>query len=125
MHNKALETAKKKVSASTLVVIHDVFTQFLILIKVSGQKRHIGNSYVFLLLYLHRFNHFSLFFDNLGSEGIGGIMKQVAIVDMILKFLITEKSIMAEMSSVPSQVSKCSTTSAFHQRSWYRRGRRS
>ena len=42
-----------------------------------------------------------------------GIIKLEAVVNMVLNFLITDKSIMAERSSVPSQVSKCSTTSAF------------
>ena len=37
----------------------------------------------------------------------------MVVVDMVLKFLITDKSIMAERSFVPSQVSKCLTTSAF------------
>ena len=37
----------------------------------------------------------------------------MAVVDMVLNFLITDKSIMAERSSVPSQVSKCSSTSVF------------
>ena len=61
----------------------------------------------------HRFNHFSLFFDNLGTERMGGIIKLGANVNMILNFLIIDKSIVAERSSVPLQLSKCSTTSAF------------
>jgi hypothetical protein len=48
----------------------------------------------------------------LGQKEQGGIIKVVAVVDMVLNFLITDKSIMAEKFSVPSQVSKCSTTSA-------------
>ena len=73
------------------------FTKFSILIMVSSQKRHIGNYCLFLPLYLYRFNHFSLFFDNLWTEGTEGIIKLVAVVNMILNFLITDKSIMAEM----------------------------
>ena len=88
------------------------FTKFFILIKVSYQKRHIGNSYVVIPLNLHRFNHFSLFFGNLGTERTGGIIKLVAVVNMILNIFITDKSILTERSSVPSKVSKCSTTSA-------------
>ena len=45
----------------------------------------------------------------LGQKEQGGIIKVMAVVDMVLNFLITDKSIMAEWSSVPSQVSKCST----------------
>ena len=67
---------------------------------------------MFIPLYLHRFNHFGLFFENLWKEQ-GGFVKLVAVVDMILNFLITDKSIMAETSSVPSQVSKYLTALAF------------
>ena len=49
----------------------------------------------------------------LGQKEQRGIIKLVAVVNMVPNFLITEKSIMGERSSVPSQVSKCSTTSAF------------
>ena len=66
---------------------------------------------MFIPLYLHRFNHFSLFFENLGTERTGGIIEVVAVVDMVLNFHITDKSIMAERSYVPSQ-SKCSSNSA-------------
>ena len=48
------------------------FTKFSILIKVSWQKRHIGNSCAFVPLYLHRFNHLSIFFKNLWTERTGG-----------------------------------------------------
>ena len=48
-----------------------------------------------------------------GQKEQVGIIKLVAVVHMVLNFRITEKSIIAERSSVPSQVSKCSTTSAF------------
>ena len=40
-------------------------------------------------------------------------LKLVVVVDMVLNFLIPDKSIMAEWSSVPSKESKCLTTSAF------------
>ena len=86
--------------------------KFSIHIKVSGKKRHIGNSFVFIPLYLHRFNHFSLFFKNLWTERTGGIIEVVAVVDMVLNFLITDKSVMAKRSYVPSQVSKSSITLA-------------
>ena len=82
------------------------FTQFSILIKVSWQKRYIGNSPVFIPLCLHSFNHLSLFFENLGIERTGGISKLVVVVDMVLNFFITDKSIMAKRSPVPSQVFK-------------------
>ena len=88
------------------------FTKLSILIKVSGQKRLIGNSFLFIPMYLHRFNHSSLFFENLRTKISGGIIEMVAVVNMVLNFLITDKSIMAERSYVPSQVSKCSSTSA-------------
>ena len=65
---------------------------------------------MFIHLYPHRFNHFNLFFENLGT---GGSIKLVVVVAMVLTFLITDKSIMAEGSSVPSKVSKCLTTSDF------------
>ena len=65
-------------------------TKFSILIKFSGQKRYIGNSYMFIPLYLHRFHHFILFFENLGTERTGGIIKLVVVVDMVLNFLITD-----------------------------------
>ena len=48
-----------------------------------------------------------------GQKEQGGIIRVVSVVDMVLNFFITDKSIMAERSSVPSHVSKCSTTSAF------------
>ena len=47
------------------------FTKLSILVKVSWLKRHIGNSFVFIPLYLQRFNHFSLFFENLGTKKQG------------------------------------------------------
>ena len=49
----------------------------------------------------------------MGQKEQEGIIKVVAVVDMVINFLITDKSIMEERSSVPSQVSKCSTTSVF------------
>ena len=49
----------------------------------------------------------------LGHKEQRGIIKVVAVDSMVIKFLITDKSIMAERSSVQSQVSKLSTTSAF------------
>ena len=49
----------------------------------------------------------------LGQKEQGGIIKVMAVVAMVLNFLITDKSIMAEWSAVPSQVSKCSNISVF------------
>ena len=88
------------------------FTKFSILTKVSSQKSHIGKSYLIIPLYLHRFNHFSLFSENIGTERTGVIIRVVAVVNMVPNFLITDKSFLAERSNVPSQVSKCSSTSA-------------
>ena len=100
-------------SISAVVVIDGVFHKILYTHEGFLTKTQIGNISVFIPLYLHRFNFFSLFFENLGTERTEGIIKLVAVVDMVLNFLITDKSIMAERSSVQSQVSKCSTTSAF------------
>ena len=62
---------------------------------------------MFIPLYPLRFNHFRLFFESLETERTGGgDIKVVAVVDMVFNFPITDKSIMADRSSVPSQVSK-------------------
>ena len=37
----------------------------------------------------------------LGQKEQGGIIKVMAVFDMVLNFLITDKSVMAEKSSVP------------------------
>jgi hypothetical protein len=39
-----------------------------------------------------------------GQKEQGGILKLEAVVDMVLNFLITDKRIMAERSSVPRDV---------------------
>ena len=109
-------------STSAVVVTDDVFHKILYTHKGFLTKTHIGNFCVFKPLYLHRFNHFSLFFDNLVTERTEGIIKLVAVVDMLLNFLITYKSIIAERSYVPSQVSKCSTTSAFSSKMLVQKG---
>ena len=49
----------------------------------------------------------------IGQKEQEGINRVVAVVDMVLNILITDKSIMAERSSVQPQVSKRWTTSAF------------
>ena len=91
-------------SATALVVIVYVFYKIL--------NTH-NTLEISMSLYLHSFHHFRLFFENLGTERTGGISKLVVVVDMVLNFLITDKSIMAERSFVPSQVSKYLSTSAF------------
>ena len=85
--------------------------------RVTGQVSHVtfffwqsGEAYRWRVCYqrgLHR-----LVFENLGTERTGGIIRVVAVVNMVLNFLITDKSILAERSYVPSQVSNCSSTSA-------------
>ena len=55
----------------------------------------------------------SAFFLNLGIEKTGCFIKLLVVVNMVFNFLITDKSIMAERSFVPSKVSKCLTTSSF------------
>ena len=95
-------------SISAVVVIDGMFHKILYTHEgFLTKKTQIGNLSVFIPMYLHRFNFFSLFFGNLVAERTEGIIKLVAVVDMVLNFLITDKSIRAERSSVPSQVSKC------------------
>ena len=69
------------------------------------------------------FNHFNLFFENLGTERTGVMIELVAVVNMVLNFPITDKSTMAERSFVPSQVSKCLTTSAFSSKILVQKGK--
>ena len=66
------------------------FTKFSLLIKVFDIKDTLE-----IPMYFHRFNHFSLFFGkSLDIKNRGGIIKVVAVVDMVLNFLITDKNTM-------------------------------
>ena len=100
-------------SVSALVMIGDVFHKILNTHKgFLTEKTH----WKFLRLYLCSSmgsitSAFSLKILRQKEQGV--IIKVVAVVHMFLNFLITDKSIIAERSSVPSQESKCLTTWAF------------
>ena len=103
----------QKVSASTLVVMDNVFHKIFNTHKGFITKKDTLEIPVCLYLYTSIGSITSAFsLKILGQKEQGGIIKLVAVVNIIIHFLITDKSIMAERSSVPSQVSKCSTTSA-------------
>ena len=122
MHKKASENAEK-VSASELLVNGDVFHKILNSHKGSSQNSYIGHSYLFIPLYFHRFNHLTIILKIFGQKEQGGIIKVVAVVNMVLNFLITDKSIMAERSYVPYQYINVQALHPFHQVFRYKRGR--
>ena len=88
------------------------FTKFSILIKVSSQKSYIGNSYLFITLCPIGSITSAFSLKILGQKVYGGVIKLVAVINMVLNFLLTDKSIMEERFYVPSQVSKYSSTSS-------------
>ena len=97
-------------SATALVVIDVVFHKILNTNKGFMTKNTLEIFFVFMTMYLHS-SITSL--KILGQKKPGCFIKLVVAVNMVFNFLITDISIMAERSSVPSKVSKCLTTSAF------------
>ena len=96
------------------MVIDYVFYKILNTYKGSLTKKDTLEIFICLYLCISIGSITAAFYLKiLGQKEQGGIIKVVSVVDMVLNFLITDKSIMAERSSVPSQVFKCSTTSAF------------
>ena len=104
----------QKVSAPALVVIDDVFHKILNTHKDFLTKKDTFEIPVGFHLRTSKGSITSAFSMKIfGQKEQGGIIELLVVVDMVLNFLITDKHIMAERSSVPSRVSKCSTTSAF------------
>ena len=73
-------------SASALVVIDNVFHKILNTYNGFLTEKTHGKILCFILLYLHRFNHLSLFFENVWTVRTGGIIKVLAVVDMVLNY---------------------------------------
>ena len=104
----------QKVSASALVLIDNVFHKIFNTHKGFLTKKDTLKIPVCLYLCTSIGSITSAFsLKILGQKEQGGIIKLMAVVNMVLNFLITDKPIMAERFSVPTQVSKRSTTSSF------------
>ena len=113
----------QKVSAPALVVIDDVFHKILNTHKDFLTKKDTLEIPVCLSLCTSIGSISSTFSLKIfGRKEQGGIIKLEAVVDMVLNFRITDKHIMAERSSVPSQISKRSTTSAFSSKILVKKG---
>ena len=111
----------QNVSASVLVVIDDVFHKILNTHNGFMTKKDTSEILVCLYLCTSIGSITSAFYLKiLGQKEQGGVIKLVAVVNIVLNFLITDKRIMAEKSSVPS---KRSTTSAFSSKIFVQKGK--